>query len=166
MNWVNTMRTMFNKGQLPKEYINAILNVNPNFFEKKIKTFDESLDEYRIFYETNKRFPNVAEMNWVDTMRTMFNKGQLSRKKINTILEVNPNFFEKKKKTFEENVEEYSEFLKKNTRFPKVTEMNWVNTMRTMFNKGQLSRKKINTILEVNPNFFDKKSKTKIKERR
>ena len=157
--WCYRQRLVYHSGERMKRFnklkIDWLLLADENFFEPRQKSFTERLNEYKEFLEINEREPTRREMEWVGTIKQKFKKGELLQEEFDSILNVNVNFFLKKKKTFEDNLVEYKEFIDVNHREPKTRELRWVGRVKKSFKDGKLTEEQIDLIHQVNPNFFD-----------
>lgn len=159
-------------------------NKETNFFLKRkliIEFYDETLDfkkfidefvffnnweerfeEFKIFFEVNKRFPTTKEFKWFAIQKQEYNKGNLTKEQIDKLLSVDKNVFKKiiEHKSWEERFKEFKTFFEVNKRLPSNREFTWFAVQKQEYNKGNLTKEQINKFLCVDKNIFQKKIKS------
>lgn len=160
MLWVNSQKIAYNKGKLTKDQIEILLNVNPKFFDILLKTWDESFEEFKIFFEENGRNPKERELVWIKMQKLAYKKNKLTESQVKRIEEISPDFFKPIAKTWEEYFEEYKKYYELNGKNPRQKDMQWIAIQKVLHKEKKLMDWQVNKILEVNPKFFDVLLKT------
>src|SRR5690606_38726603 len=122
------------------------------------KSWEERFEEFKTFYEVNKRLPTNRELTWFAVQKKEYNKGNLTKEQINKLLSVNENIFQTKFKNWEQSFREFKNFIKTHNRLPTQREMLWVRAQKIEYNKGNLTQEQINKLLSVDKVFFKKQT--------
>jgi len=157
--WLSQKKHEFNKGKLSKELIRKINLILPNYLQEKTKTWEESFDEIKEFYNKNKRFPTFKETKsqWLRVQKTTYREGKMPQSRINEIKNLDPTFFEYKKEiiTWEDQLKTFKIFVREHNRLPKQREFSWFSNQRLLFKSGKLSKERYHLILEIDSEAFD-----------
>ena len=154
--WLKRQKQYYKKGKLSEEQIQLLLKLDPNIFESKILSWEESYEALKQFIYKNNRFPIQKEFTWINEQKQNYKKGMLSEERIQLLLKLDPNFFNEKKRilTWEENYKKLKQFVKKNNILPKQKEFTWIITQKEYYKKGKLSEERIQLLLKLDPDFF------------
>ena len=154
--WLKRQKQYYKKGKLSEEQIQLLLKLDPNIFESKILSWEESYEALKQFIYKNNRFPIQKEFTWINEQKQNYKKGMLSEERIQLLLKLDPNFFNEKKRilTWEENYKKLKQFVKKNNILPKQKEFTWIITQKEYYKKGKLSEERIQLLLKLDPDIF------------
>ena len=165
--WLSVQKENFNQNRLSQERIDLLLEISTDFFENILdKAWNDNYQELKNYVEKNNELPSkkVVLGMWVSTQKGSFNNNTLSQERIDLLLKITPDFFEKKVKSWEVRYIEFKEYFNLNKRLPnkrKESLGNWVTAQKSRYNKDLLSQERINLLLEISPNFFKKKTNNK-----
>ena len=161
--WVNTKKVCFNKNKLSQDRIDLLLEITPDFFEIKVVKlpWESNYKKLEEYFQKNGELPPAGRNYWVDGQKTRFKKNKLSQERIDLLLKITPDFFKSPLDIlFEERYEELKQYFQKNGKLPASSLKGlgrWVNHQKQLFNKNQLSKERINLLLKITPEFFEKK---------
>ncbi|QUE31621.1 DEAD/DEAH box helicase [Francisella philomiragia] len=125
---------------------------------KNRNSFEESLEKFKRFYETNQRLPSPKEnktlYNWINNTKSQINRSLLSKDNIALIKPfLNVIGEGKEVKSQSERVAELREFVLENNRLPKVKENDslyqFIARLRAKFKKSILSKQEIDEINNI-----------------
>ena len=163
MKWVNKQKTSFNNNTLSKRRIELLLSITPDFFEKQRTYWFIRYEEFKTYFEKNKKLPVKNEGSlglWVTSQNSKFNNNKLSQERIDLLLEITPDFFKKSVESWEVRYNELLEYFQKHKKLPvqyKGTLGKWISTQKGNFNNSILSQERIDLLLEITPDFFKRK---------
>lgn len=181
--WLKNLRQEFRNGKLTLERINTIAKIDKNLLSFEL--FQK--DEYHFVYMANllseflynfKRKPKKGEKyknenlgDWFNKLRSLYNKNQLSQKRIIIIMNINKNLLERNSRANYENDFIYmlsllKEFKLKYGRLPKQRESyknrnvgTWIISRRQEYKKQKLSERKVYLLNSVDEQILNLKKK-------
>ena len=174
--WISTQRVKYNKGTLSKDRVDKLNKIgmtwNPKrYIPRNDKLWEENYKLAKEYYKAhgNLQISRKFEINgkklgiWISTQRVKYNKDTLSEDRINKLnaigmiwkSEKHPKYTRKKDdELWEENYKLAKEYYKDhgNLQIPQRYKINgkklgvWVSTQRFKYNKGNLSKDRIDKL--------------------
>ena len=164
--WVNKQKLYYRKGELSDYRIEKLFSINFNFdiidmekqWDDKFELLKEFINEFKRFPTQEDWYNNFKLGSWVNRQRILYRKGELSDYRIKKLSSINFNFdiIIDIEKQWYYNFELLKEFINEFKRFPKWTEYYkefnigiWFAKQRRKYNKGKLSKEKIELLESI-----------------
>jgi hypothetical protein len=159
--WVNAQKKSFKKNTLSQERIDLLLNITPDFFEKNVKNWKIRYEELKIYFQEHKKLPTKKENGlgrWVDSQKSSIKKNTLSDRKAHLLLKITMEFLENKNFVWNEHYQSLKIYFKDHNKLPtkKGALSGWVDSQKSSFKKNTLSQERIDLLLIITPDFFDR----------
>lgn len=170
--WVVYQRSLFKKNILSKERIMLLKEITVSFFErkndvsrKKTENWDLKYNQLKLYFKENGKLPTQNKGilgKWIVRNKVLERKNKLSEEKMNLLLEISNDFFDRKilRLEWEEQYVKLKGYFINNRKLPDFNSGSlglWVVKQRGLFNKNELSQERINLLLEITPSFFEKR---------
>ena len=145
--WVQWQRAMKRDNNLSKEHLEKLESID-FIFNKTDDIWNKNLEALKEFKEKYNRLPSNAETfsnfkigKWLSTQKMFYNKGCLSKEKIDKLISIDA-LYDKYERQWNITFEALKEFKDLNGRFPTGRENNelvkWVSTQKQRYRKGKL----------------------------
>ncbi|HFK5562278.1 TPA: Helicase associated domain protein [Elizabethkingia anophelis] len=160
--WLHTQKFVFRKGRLSAEQIKLLTNVDSTFTETQSieDTWMNNYDKLMQFVNENGKLPSSKEYRWLKALRRKYSQNELPEDKIQLLLKVDPNFFERLDRNWHNKLNDFQNFYNTYQRYPRVgikeeySIYRWQRVQFRTFKAGKLTEYKIQLLKEVDINFF------------
>ncbi|OXA65574.1 hypothetical protein B0A67_24275 [Flavobacterium aquidurense] len=162
--FVHRVKNLYNSENLSQEKINLLLDITPDFFERK-KDFPSWLKrhkELKNHFNLNNEIPSQNKGSlgiWAYTQKQSYKLKILSQEKIDLLLDITPDFFQinQADSNWHKKRNELKVYFERNKKLP-ISKSDlgiWISTQKVNFNKNALSKERIDLLLEISPDFFE-----------
>ena len=161
--WMSGQRKNYKGGKLSKERIDLLETLSGWYWDSNELVWQDKYEELKKYIEENgdSRLPQSHQTlgGWVSTQRCTYKVGKLSRERIDLLETLSGWYWDPNELVWQDKFEELEKYAKENgnARVPKSHQTLgiWVVHQRSTYNRGELSKERIDLLEGINGWIWD-----------